>query len=255
MNRIKNLNYYQKGILLVMLAMAIIFAAIYPKTISRVGYEYEDAILVPREENGTTVYSGKIKGKLAEFIVSNENNTVDFRHGDKNYGQYILKSDPTAIPKEEELANQMKGIEISNGDRIVFRGGVFDVGDSYWFYNQDGTLDYSGLFSVTSGGIEVDENGNEIDQMEPSVYTIYELLHEPKLTHKGEALAWFGAVFICILNGITMLFADELFRLNLSFQIRNVEKAEPSDWEIMGRYIGWTVMTIGILVIFIAGLQ
>ena len=85
--------------------------------------------------------------------------------------------------------------------------------------------------------------------------TIYELINDPELTHKGEALAWFGAAFICVLNVLSILFADELFRWNLLFQIRNVENAEPSDWEIAGRYIGWTVMTIISLVIFITGLQ
>ena len=78
--------------------------------------------------------------------------------------------------------------------------------------------------------------------MEPSASTIYELLNEPKLTHKGESYVWFGAVFICILNALSIFFADELFRWNLAFQIRNVDHAEPSDWEIAGRYIGWTVM-------------
>ena len=48
---------------------------------------------------------------------------------------------------------------------------------------------------------------------------------------------------------------DELFRWNLAFQIRNVENAEPSDWEIAGRYSGWTGMVIMALVIFIMGLQ
>ncbi|MBR3601902.1 MAG: hypothetical protein IKL49_06240 [Lachnospiraceae bacterium] len=56
-------------------------------------------------------------------------------------------------------------------------------------------------------------------------------------------------------NVFTMLFADELFCWNLAFQIRNVENAEPSDWEIAGRYIGWTAMTIVALVLFIMGLQ
>ena len=121
--------------------------------------------------------------------------------------------------------------------------------------NEDGTLDNFGFTYVTGDGIERDENGNVIDKMEPSASTIYELLNDPELTHKGEALAWFGAVFICILNVLSILFADELFRWNLLFQIRNVENAEPSDWEIAGRYISWTVMTIMSLVIFITGLQ
>ena len=56
MEKIKRLNRYQKGILILMIAMAMIFAVIYPTTISRVGYRYNDAILVPTEENGKTIY-------------------------------------------------------------------------------------------------------------------------------------------------------------------------------------------------------
>ena len=162
MEKIKSLNGYQKGLLIFMTVMTLIFAIIYPITISRVGYRYKDAILVPIQDNGKITYTGKIQGKQA---------------------------------------------------------------------------------------------GNIIDRMEPSAATIYELLNEPELTHKGEPLAWFGTVFICILNALTMLFADELFRWNLVFQIRNVEKAEPSDWEIAQRYIVWTVMAIMALVLFIIGLQ
>ena len=149
----------------------------------------------------------------------------------------------------------MVGIEIRNGNELLFRGGALDVGDSYWLYNDDGTLDDSGVTFVTGDGIERDENGNVIDRMEPSASTIYELLNDPELTHKGEAIVWFGAVFICIINALSILFEDEMFRLELFFRIRNVENAEASDWEIAGRYIGWTVVTIVVLVLFIIGLQ
>ena len=80
-------------------------------------------------------------------------------------------------------------------------------------------------------------------------------MNDPELTHKGEWFAWFGALFICALNAISILFADELFRWNLAFRIRNVDDSEPSDWEIAGRYIGWTVLSIMALVLFIIGLQ
>lgn len=72
MKRFKSLNYYQKGIIVVMIVMSLIFAVIYPKTISRVGYRYNDVILVQNQENGATVYSGKINGELTQFIISEE---------------------------------------------------------------------------------------------------------------------------------------------------------------------------------------
>lgn len=254
MKKFKSLNKYQESVLIFMIAMVLIFAVIYPKTISKVGFRYNDTILVLTQETENIIYSGKIQGKQAQFIVSN-NNTIVFNYGDKTYGQYTMKEDPTAIPKDRELSERMIGIEIHNDDKILFRGGILDLGDNTYFYNEDGTLHRFGVSFVTSDGIERDENGNPIDRMEPSASTIYELFNEPELTHKGETLAWFGAVFICILNALTILFADELFRWNLTFQIRNVANAEPSDWQIVGRYIGWTSMTIVALVLFIMGLQ
>ncbi len=258
MQRIKDLNCYQKSVLIVMIVMSMIFAVIYPKTISRVGYRYNDSILVPTQENNSTVYSGEIQGKQSQFIVS-EDKTIVFLHGDKTYGPYTMKEDATAIPKDkelEELKELMTGLEIYNGESLMFRGGVFDAGDSYWLYNEDGTLDNFGIISYVAGdGIERDENGNVIDRIAPSASTIYELVNNPELTHKGDALAWFGAVFICILNALSILFANELFIWNLLFKVRNVEDVEPSDWEIAGRYIGWTVMTVIALIIFIAGLR
>lgn len=60
MERIKALNGYQKGLLVFMAAMMLLFSIIYPITISKVGFRYKDAILVPTQENGKTIYTGKI---------------------------------------------------------------------------------------------------------------------------------------------------------------------------------------------------
>lgn len=254
MNSIKSLDRYQKAILIIMVTMSLIFAVIYPKTISKVGYRYNDAILVPTQEYGSTLYSGKIQGKQACFTVSDH--SVVFQYGDKTYGPYTVNVDPTAIPKENGISGNMVGIEIHDGNLVYFRGGVMDLGDFYWLFSEDETYDnVLGVSVVTSDGIERDESGNPIDRVKPSPATIYELLNNPKLSHKGEALGWFGAVLICILNAISIIFADSLFRWNLAFSIRNVDDAEPSDWEIATRYICWTFMTIIALVLFITGLQ
>ena len=77
MEKIKSLNRYQKAVLIVMIAMALVFAGIYSMTISRVGFAYRGAILVPSQENGSTVYSGRVQGRQARFTVS-EDKTVVF---------------------------------------------------------------------------------------------------------------------------------------------------------------------------------
>ena len=138
----------------------------------------------------------------------------------------------------------MTGIELRCGGEIVFRGGVVNSGDWRMLYNEDGSFDL--LRSITATMSD--------GTMEPSVSTILDLTDGPALTHKGTWLGWFGGVLICVIAALTMLFADELFRWNASFLIRNAEDAEPSDWEIAGRYITWTALPVMAAVIFILGL-
>ena len=254
MERIKNLDRYQKGILLIMLVMVLVFAVIYPVIISRVGFEYKDKIFVPSQENGSTVYSAKLYGQQARFTVSADK-TVVFQHGDTTYGPYTVKEDPTAIPKNEEIAKHMTGVEIRQGDKILFRGGVIEMVDSFWLYNEDGTFESIKIsYRVSGESFDRDENGNIINPVEPSASTILELTNGPQLTHKGEWAVWFLAVFFCMINAVSILFADELFRWNLRLRLRNVDQAEPSDWEIVGRYISWAVIMIMAFVTFVMGL-
>ena len=244
LDRIKELGRYQKILLLLMAVMILAFTVIYPIVTALSGFLYEDTILVPAEEDGSTVYSGKIRGTAATFTVSADK-TVIFQYGNTVYGPYTVKEDPTAIPKDSDLQTQMTGIELRCGGEIVFRGGVVNSGDWRMLYNEDGSFDL--LRSITATMSD--------GTMEPSVSTILDLTDGPALTHKGTWLGWFGGVLICVITALTMLFADELFRWNASFLVRNAEEAEPSDWEIAGRYITWTVLPVMAAVIFILGLK
>ncbi len=254
MKRVKCLGRYPKGVLLLMIVMVLVFTILYPITIAREGFEYKNAILIPHQENGNTIYSGKIQGKQASFAVYADK-TVEFQYNGRIYGPYIAKEDPTAIPKDSEVGESMTGVELRHGEEILFRGGVLNLGDYHLLYSEDGSLENINISVTTSDGIVMDENGNVIDPMEPSVSTILDLMAGPELTHKGGWPAWFGGVFVCIVTTILILFADELFRWNLVFRIRNVDQAEPSDWEIASRYIAWTVLPLMAMIIFIRGLQ
>ena len=244
LTRVKVLGRYQKILLLLMAVMILAFTVIYPNGTARSGFLYEGTILVPSEEDGCTVYSEKIYGTAATFTVSADK-TVIFQYGNTVYGPYTVKEDPTAIPKDSDLQTQMTGIELRCGGEIVFRGGVVNSGDWRMLYNEDGSFDL--LRSITATMSD--------GTMEPSVSTILDLTDGPALTHKGTWLGWFGGVLICVIAALTMLFADELFRWNASFLVRNAEEAEPSDWEIAGRYITWTVLPVMAAVIFILGLK
>ena len=250
--RIKNLNCYQKCFLLIMLLMSLAFTILYPITISRVGYEYKNSILVPTQENNNIIYSGKIHGTQAHFTVS-EDKTLVFQYGDKTYGPYTLKEDPGAIPQNDDMSEYMTGVELRCGENILFRGGVLQTADSYWLYNEDGN-DYE-FSNMAEDETERDADGNIIDPDEPSTGNILELMNDPVLTHKGNWTAWLGALIISIFNAFSILYADEIFRWNLAFQIRDTDGAEPSDWEIAGRYVSWIILILVALIIYIMGMN
>jgi len=255
MERIKNLNRYQQIVLVLLAVMLVGFTIAYFLVSSRVGFAYRGAILQPQEENGNIVYAGRISGEDSSFTVTSDK-VVTFRYGEKVYGPYTAYEDPSAIPHESEMAEFMSGVEIRQGEEVFFRGGVLETGGSnreMMLFEEDGSFASGGVV-VTSSGIMYDGDGNVIDQMAPSATTILRLMDDPKLTSKGEWLAWFCGVFISVVTAVSILFADELFRWNLRFIIRNVDRAEPSDWEIAGRYIGWTIAPIMALVIYIMGL-
>ena len=62
-------------------------------------------------------------------------------------------------------------------------------------------------------------------------------------------------MLICAATVVSVLFADELFRFNLAFRIRDAARAEPSEWEIAGRYISWAVLPVVALALLIGGLR
>ena len=253
--KIKDLNWYQKGILLLLLVLIPVYAVIYHVSISRVGVLYNDKIFVPAEESGATVYSGRLDGKPAEITVTNDKTAVTFRCGDTVYGPYTIKEDPSALADIEFCPSDMRGVALYDGETLLFRGGFWPSGEFTQLYRADGSPDLQmGLYAVENG-VWKDADGNVVDPMKPDAADILRIALAPELTHKGDWLVWFGAVCISLLNAATILYADELFRWNLSFQIRNTEDVEPSEWEMLSRYLGWTVLTILAFIVYILGLK
>ena len=252
MDRFRHLDRYPKFLLIALVVMAVVFSAVYGVTASRVGYLYRDAILVPRQSEGALVYEGKIDGQDTTIIVALD--TVIVNLGSKTYGPYTMHEDPTAVPADDPLAPHMTGIVIKEGERTFFRGGMMDSGEDLYLFHEDGSIDYT--FTVTmSNGVEYDMNGNPVDPYAPTAYTILELLRGPELTRKGEWPALFLGFFLSAILAVDILFADEIFRFRLSFRVQDAANAEPSDWELASRKIGWTILAFVTFFGYMLGLQ
>lgn len=255
MERFKKLNKYQTCILIFQVVLLIVFTAVYIAVSSQEGFSYQDTILQPHEDNGTTVYSGRLNGEPASFTVTPDK-AVTFSYAEKVYGPYTAKEDASAIPSDKEFANSMTGVEICEGNEIFFRGGFLELSDDgpgILLFHEDGSAYIQVTAAVTFGAV-YDGDGNEVDPMEPSVYTILQLMSGPELTTRGAWPMWILAVFLSVITVINMLFADELFRWRLMFYVDNADQMEPSEWAISARYISWTVCSAAILILYIWGL-
>ena len=249
MNRFRELGRFPKILLIALLLMVVAFGGVYGITASRVGYLHNDEIFVPRQEHGVTLYEATVDGQDCVFTVTGD--TVTLVWGSKTYGPYTVREDPTAVPDGHP---QMTGIEILDGQKVYFRGGVTDETTDFWLIGADGEQ----LFTMTytlSDGTEMDMNGNPIDHMKPVPYQIVSLLRGPELTHKGHWEVCFLGLVLAFITAVSILFADELFYLSICFRVENAETAEPSDWYITCRNFGWVFLTIMTGVILLMGLQ
>ena len=254
MERLRSLSTYQKVIIGILLAMLVIFAFVYGRATGQAGYAYKDEVLLPSYEDGKTVYSGRVYDADCSFTVT-ENKVVSFRCEDKFYGPYTAQEDPTAIPAEYADSANAMGVELRKNGKLLFRGAVL-TGQASGFHLIDENGDMRITMTVTmSDGTQIDGDGNIVDPWEPSVYNILELMGEPELTKKGEWPAFFLAAFVSAFTVISILFAEELFRLGLIGRVRDWDQVEPSDFEVAGRYIGWTILPIGILTLYLMGLH
>ena len=243
MERIRELNRCQKAILVILIAMVSVFTIIYSIAFSKTGFVYDGTFMEKRSENGDTVYSGRIKGEELTYTVTADH-VLYCRYGDKTYGPYTARKDPTAVPKGNGRADEMVGVEIREGEEILFRGGALMI---------EGNIQ---LIKKTTGDINMDVTVSVVgrNDFEPSVHMILRLLGGPELTKGGNFWCWFFGVLVAGMTVFSMLFAEELFHFAMSFRVRYAELTDPSDWEILSRYVGWILSTVVTLVVFFSGL-
>lgn len=65
---------------------------------------------------------------------------------------------------------------------------------------------------------------------------------------------WVIALIITILNALSIVFADELFRWSMVFKVDNPDNVEPHFLQICTRYISWVGLTIVAIVLIYLGI-
>ena len=246
------LSLGQKVLVLLQAAMLLLFLILYP-TVGRLQYiDFRGDHLRFTTEEQTRIYSGRVDGKDVSIVVAPDQ-SIRFQLGDTEYGPYVIVENPTAVPDEDSgdlltmEASLLTGVEIQDSvsGEVLFRGAYHAMKSelsAFFLYDEDGHL-------VSSFGF-----GLSVTK-EPQPEEILQIVLAPDLSPRGHIYGFlFGALFN-LATVLLILYADELFRHDLRFRIQNVEDAEPSEWELFSRWVGWLVFTVMALVIYIIGLN
>lgn len=255
MEKWKSLSRLPRVLLVLQAAMLVLFTILYPVISSREGILYRDAFLVRSEEDGLTRYAGRLEGREAVFTVSPAGE-VTYQLGEAAYGPYTVALDPSAVPQGHDLTDVLTGVEVREGDEILFRGGWYPYGFSRLVW-EDGREENTLSVSVSAGGETYDlfeEEKAETDPNAPTVSFLLKLVLAPELTHRGQWDLYFLGLLCTAMGAASIWFADALFRHNLRFLIRDPERAEPSEWELFSRKASWCFFTGLALFAYLAGL-
>ena len=255
-----DLTWPQRVMILIQAFLILLFLILYCTVGRQQVITYQDEYLRCRTAGGVTTYSGRIDGQKAVFTVS-PGPVVEYRRGDTLYGPYTVVFDPTAVLDEEDKpfnltsTKSLVGVEVWEGETRLFRGAYQNTGSTFYLVDTNGDMIFSdGMirFQVeTSTGTTTAYAFGKA----PGPYTILKLAIAPDVVRRGSFGIFLLGVLVCVLCAVSILYADALFRWNLRFIISEPESAEPSDWELFSRWIGWIALTIAALVFFIMGLN
>lgn len=248
------LSLYKKVLLVLLALMIVVFSALYFIQFRRVGLRYQNTILLPSEANGSTLYSGKIDGQDACFTVTPDK-TVTFRCGEKTYGPYTAKEDPTAIPDVSYTHTfaSVTGVEVRDGDAVIFRGGLFKATESdynWLMVNEDGT---AGSTAASTSNGTVYRDGKVVDPMEPTVGFLLHLMEGPELTRKGGLAFWFFGTVLAVVTIIGIFFGERYYGLRFIFHIQDWESVEPTAFALLKMRISLLAGTVLTFIVYYLG--
>lgn len=236
----------QRVLLLLIAAMVVLFSILYPVTLSQPGLVYQDTLLKQTVTADATVYTGDVGGWKMSFALSG--NTVTYALNGEEQAVYTVTADPSALPEDPTMSG-LEGVELREGDQVLFRGGWKDG----LLVDENGQIvgmDFNDLVITVGGTAWSDEDG----PIGPGKLELIRMVLDPQITHRGIGEAYWVGTVVAVLAAGAVLFADALFRFALSRWIQDPEQAEPSDWELFRRRVSWGVLSILALIIYILGL-
>jgi len=237
----------QKAILIILLALAVVFAIITGLVRTKKGVTFEDGLLSISQEGDRTVYSGRAEGQKVTVTVypEGEGHVVKLAVGTLIDHTYRVEYPGGTIKSD---FGEYRRIRITVEGRtfletLLFEGGYNSDINVASFCDENGELDLLGYGRfVTSSGIWYEY------ELMPS--QVMRFANGPATTCRGDWLIFVLGLFLSLITAVAVAFPEHLFHWNHFLSVRD---PEPTDFYLATQRISWVIMTAVVLGVYIWG--
>lgn len=233
----------QKILLILLAAMAVLFAVLTVVFRSQPRVEWADSLLRPAQTENTAVYTGASHGQDVSVRVypDGADTVVDFAIGSlRRHTGRVTWPEGTI---SREYGGAVPRVKIFLDDAVVFSGG-YDK-SSGLLYHKDGSWE-PGLSIGTNTSYSSYWSSYQLDAFDILYFAL-----GPETVHRGSWAIWAVTLFISLLAAVDIAFPLAFFYFRYSFSVQN---PEPSDFYLSMQKVGWVIGTVVILGMYIWGL-
>lgn len=233
----------QKVLLILLAAMAVLFAVLTAVFHSQPLVPWADGLLRPAREDGAVVYTGTIHGEAITIrgYSQGEDTMVSFTLAGQLSQTARVTWPGGTIPRE--YGGSVPQVQVFLEDQLIFSGGCDKASGT--LYREDGTWE---------PGLSVQVNTSYAsywDSFSPDVFDIMHFALEPGTVRRGSWGIYGLAVFLSVIAAVDIAFPRALFYLQHCFSVRD---PEPTDLYLAMQKVGWVVLALAALVLYIWGL-
>lgn len=238
---------YQKIILCLLAAMAVLFAVWTAVSRTHEGVAFHDRLLEIGEQGGTIVYSGTLYGTPVTITSREENGIryVNFSADGEYYAACRVEYPEGTITTEH--GQSVQRIRVIRNDEVLFSGGYDpepDGNDFLRFFSEDGSWDP--LVTVSTMG-----NGSPWHYFEFDVHDILRFAGEVETSVRGSWRMYLTALFLTVIGALLIAFPETTFFLSHCLDVRD---PEPTDFYYFTHKLSSILLTGIILVLYCIGI-
>lgn len=230
---------FQKIVLLILVGMAVLFAALTAVSRAQKGAYFEEVLLRPSyPAENIAVYAGKVHGTQVDITVTRESETratVEFLI--EGVLDDVCVVDYPLAPIRTEDGYTVDGVRITKNGKLLFEGG-YSAEEIYGWYDLDGTLDMEGFITVR-GGTEDPWRDFEVDRHHALRFAL-----GPELESRGSWGLYFLLLFCTLLVALDAAFPMTVFYFQHCCDVRD---PEPSDFYLACQKAGWGILPLLLL--------